>query len=72
MNLTLCSKACPYQMDGRCQKPVESHSVSGIHDCPSCPYLSVCEPLCMKQDGTKKNAAKRHTGFSCFFEDGMV
>lgn len=72
MNLTLCSKSCPYQIDGRCQKPVECHSVSSMHDCPSCPYLTVCRPVCENKRAKTKGFAKRQSGYTCFFEDGMV
>lgn len=75
MNLTLCSKSCPYQSDGRCHKLAESHPVSSLHDCPSCPYLSVCEPMCVRAE-SKSGFSARHrrkqAGFTCFFEDGMV
>lgn len=73
MNLTLCSKRCPYQSDGRCQRSAESHPVSSLHDCPSCPYLSVCEPMCAgPKHGNGSQNRRKQTGFSCFFEDGMV
>lgn len=72
MNLTLCSKECPYQVEGRCVKSTQCHSASTFHDCPSCPYLGVCVPACAPQPPKGKKQRHRRQAFSCILKEEML
>lgn len=68
MKKNRCRKDCPYRVGKHCHKPAVQSAVSFAHDCPNCPYLSVCQPGCGMQ-GKRGNMQVKS---SCFLEDGMV